>query len=305
MKAGLLLVAQPSCESDSLCQPGFGSTGVPAVSVTLPEIVPSAAACNECEITPDWPAPPRSQIATGAGRPRPLDREHVLSRIRAGRGIARARASPAAAVRRAPASSTTTSHSRRRALRARSRPLRQQQRMRAVAARPEPRRRPGCRRRRTAAMTSTPGSPTRARVQRAAPHTAQHGERHLRRGLKDVRARPRADHRGRRRRRRPLVSSADAMTSTSGNPVAPAGGRNDRSGVGPAASGSSRSGGRRPPAGPRANSTTLRPAPAFSAPAAGANSARAGTTSRSWRALVQASCVLTSAVSLSIARRIG
>ena len=53
MKAGLLVVAHPSCDSDSLCQPGLGSTGVPAVSVTLPEIVPSAAARNECAITPD------------------------------------------------------------------------------------------------------------------------------------------------------------------------------------------------------------------------------------------------------------
>jgi hypothetical protein len=101
------------------------------------------------------------------------------------------------------------------------------------------------------------------------------------------------------------ASSPDAMTSTSGKPVAPAGGRSVRSGVGPAASGSSRSGDPALPAGPRANTTTLRPAPAFSAAAAAANSARAGTTSRACRALDHASWVVTSAVPLSTARRIG
>ena len=111
MKAGLLLVAQPSCDSDSLCQPGFGSTGVPAVSVTLPEIVPSAAACNDCAITPDWPAPPRSQIATGAGRPCPLTANtfSVGSGLEVGsRGASITGAGGAAGA----CSSTTTSHSR-------------------------------------------------------------------------------------------------------------------------------------------------------------------------------------------------
>src|SRR5262245_55656310 len=80
MNTGLLLVAHPSCDSDSLCQPALGLTGLPDVSVTVPEIVPSAAAESDWEMTPARPMPPWSHASTGAVAvcARPLTRKTLF-----------------------------------------------------------------------------------------------------------------------------------------------------------------------------------------------------------------------------------
>ena len=273
--------------------------------------------CNECAITPAWPAPPRSQTCDRRRRAVPADREHVLRGIRAGGRIARRGASPAAAATAGACASTTTSQvmgalsaqtvCRRRASRARVGPLRQHQRVRAVAAHRNRGRRPGCRRRRTAARRRSPTSPARRLgAHRAAPDAAQHGERHLRRGLEDMGAAPRAHHRGRRRHAGGGVAGRRQHVDQPAIPVAP-GGRSpiDRSGVGPDGERRRRDRAGRAPAGSAREQHDVEPGARASAPAAGANSARAGTTSRACRALAQASCVVTSAVPLSTARRIG
>ena len=144
MNTGLLVVVHPSCDSDSLCQPGLGSTAVPDVSTTEPEMLPSASTCNESETTPAAPMPPWSQACTAVGVPCPL----TWKTFSAGSGLevgSRGAEITGGAGDAGVCASTTTSHATcalsaqapgrgRSARRTRVGPLRQQQRLRAVAA---------------------------------------------------------------------------------------------------------------------------------------------------------------------------
>src|SRR5262245_18371946 len=80
MNTGLPVVAHPSCDSDCWCQPALGSTGLPHVSVTVPETVPSSAVCSDCEMIPSPPTPPWSHACTGASGAcaRPFTRKTLL-----------------------------------------------------------------------------------------------------------------------------------------------------------------------------------------------------------------------------------
>src|SRR5207237_4298773 len=59
-------------DSDSLGDPGVGSTSVPDVSTMDPAMLPSSSTCSESDTTPAAPMPPRSQACTAPGKPCPL-----------------------------------------------------------------------------------------------------------------------------------------------------------------------------------------------------------------------------------------